>query len=450
MDWRLASAFEGLAWPAVPGPESAAVLALLWQLERSQWLAREELERRQLAQLGALLRHAYETVPYYRRRWGALYHPSHPPSFGRFAQLPLLTRHDLQGSFEALKSLHAALEHGTPQERRTSGSTGTPVRILDTPHVQQQWRAQTLRDHLWHRRDLSRKLAVIRVESVVEEAGNWGPATAGLAATGPVVQRTVGTDVAQLLQWLENERPDYLFTYPSLAAELARLSLRDGIRLPALRELRTLGEAVDPELRALCREAWGVPLVDLYSAGETGYIALQCPQHEHYHILSESVSVEILRDDGSACAVGETGRVVVTTLHNFAMPLVRYEIGDLAEVGEPCACGRGLPVLRRVMGRTRNTLVTADGKRYWPSFGVRGFSDIAPVLQHQFIQKAYDLIEVRLVTATPLSEAQEAGLRRHILSRIPAGFRLALVRCGEIPRGSGGKYEDFVSEVAVR
>ena len=140
------------------------------------------------------------------------------------------------------------------------------------------------------------------------------------------------------------------------------------MRLPGLREVRTLGEASTPDLRALCREAWGVPLVDVYSAEEVGYIALQCPEHEHYHVQAESVLVEILDERGAPAPPGETGRVVVTDLHNFAMPLVRYEIGDYAEVGEPCACGRGLPVLRRIVGRVRNMLrdaraASATGRR---------------------------------------------------------------------------------------
>jgi phenylacetate-coenzyme A ligase PaaK-like adenylate-forming protein len=96
---------------------------------------------------------------------------------------------------------------------------------------------------------------------------------------------------------------------------------------------------------------WDVPLTDLYAADEAGCIALQCPDHEHYHVQSESVLVEVLDVEGRACAPGAVGRVVVTTLQNFAMPLVRYDIGDVAEAGDPCPCGRGLPVLRRIARR---------------------------------------------------------------------------------------------------
>jgi phenylacetate-CoA ligase len=195
------------------------------------------------------------------------------------------------------------------------------------------------------------------------------------------------------------------------------------------------------------REAWDVPLTDLYSASETGYLALQCPRHEHYHVQSESVLLEVLDDAGRPCAPGQVGRVVATPLHNFAMPLVRYDIGDFAEVGEPCDCGRGLPVLKRILGRVRNMLTTADGKRYWPVFGTRALMDAAPVLQHQFVQKAYDLVEARLVVGAPLTPAQEARFRERVQSQLPPGVQLRIAYRERLERSASGKFEDFVSEL---
>jgi phenylacetate-CoA ligase len=447
--WELQSALPGVLWPAVPAPGNAAVLALLYQFERSQWLPAERLFELQLRQLGLLLHHAQGTVPFYRERWSGLYDAAQPLTRERFAALPILSRRDLQENFESLRSLSPLAAHGPVGETRTSGSTGAPVRLLKNQLSGLLWNAFTLRDHAWHRRDLGRKLAVLRQGASAGESDTWGSATDGLAATGPCVTWPPSASVEDQLQWLERQQPAYLLTYPSLVAELARASLERGLRLPGLLEVRTLGEQFDPGIRTLCREAWNVPVVDVYSAEEVGYIALQCPRHEHYHVQSEGVLVEVLDDAGEPCAPGQVGRVVVTSLHNFAMPLVRYDIGDYAEAGAPCACGRGLPVLARVMGRVRNTLVTADGKRYWPSFGARTFPDIAPVLQHQFVQKAYDLIEVRLVTTGPLAPAQEEALRRHITARIPPGLRLSFSYCERIARGAGGKYEDFYSEISA-
>ena len=439
MDWKIQSAMPGMAWPAIPAPTGAAVLALLYQLEHTQWLAPERLRELQLRQLGELVRHARASVPYYRDRLGA----------EDLAGLPLLTRRDLQEHFDALKSERIPAGHGAVAELRTSGSTGAPVRTLKTQLSQLVWNAITLRDHGWHRRDLSGKLAAIRLGVRDQENASWGAATDSVVATGPAAGLSADVDVEKQLAWLQHQQPHYLLSYPSNTAELARLSAAQGITLPTLREVRTFGEMLDPELRRLCREAWKVPLVDMYSANEVGYIALQCPEREHYHVQSEGVLVEILDEHGRPCTPGEIGRVVVTDLHSFATPLLRYDIGDYAEVGAACPCGRGLPVLSRIAGRVRNMLVTADGKRFWPRLSDRRFREIAPVLQRQVVQKEFDLIELRLVTAEPLKPAQEERLRAVALSAMPQGMRLEFRYCQTIARGPGGKFEDFICEVAT-
>ena len=423
------------------------MLSLLLQLERSQWLTLEQLRERQLRQLAVLLEHAAATVPYYRKGWGADFDPAAPLTLERFAALPLLTRRELQEQFAHLKSSQVPAGHGSTQESQSSGSTGTPVRILKTQLSALFWNAFTLRDHGWHRRDLRGKLATIRHGIAAGEFEHWGPATSGLVADGPSAVLGVRDSVQTQLRWLEQQQPAYLMTYPSIAAELAKLVIAGENRLAGLREVRTLGEALGPEVRELCRAAWAVPVTDVYSAEEVGYVALQCPEHDHYHTLEEGVFVEILDERDRPCAPGQLGRVVVTSLHNFALPLVRYELGDYAEPGEPCACGRGLPVLRRIAGRVRNMLVTAAGEHYWPAFGTRSFARIAPIRQCQLAQIAYDLVEARLVMEVPLSAQQEQGLRELILSRLPPGFRVSFACRDEIARSAGGKYEDFVREI---
>lgn len=447
--WRWHSAMQGVSWPAIPAPAGAAVMAVLHQLERTQWLSPPELRARQFGQLEVLLRHCHASVPWYQRRWAGAYDPVAPLGEEVFAQLPILTRRELQDHPQELRSVSPPAAHGTVRESRSSGSTGVPVRFLTTNLTGLFWNAFTLRDHAWHQRDLGLKLAVVRRETSKEALGNWGPATEGLVWTGPTVGNSVFADAQSVLQWLDEERAPYLFTYPSLVRELAKLSLARGTGLPGLREVRTLAESVPAELRELCRDAWQVPVTDVYSASEAGYLALQCPHHEHYHVQSEGVLLEVLDDAGRPCAPGQVGRVVVTTLHNFAMPLVRYDIGDYAEPGEPCACGRGLPVLKRILGRVRNTLFTADGRRYWPAFGMLALSEVAPILQHQFVQRAYDKLELRLVVPKPLTAEQEARFRQHILGNLPTAMHLDIVYCERIERSASGKFEDLVSEVSA-
>jgi phenylacetate-CoA ligase len=343
-----------VVWPAITGPQEATALALQYQLERSQWLSVEDLHALQLRQLDALVRHAWLTVPFYRWQWHGSYRAAAALDRESFERLPILTRENLQHEFEELRSKAVPAAHGAISQSRTAGTTGGPVRSLKTALTQLWLQALMLRDHLWRRRDFDGLLATVHAGLEESEAQGWEPVTRMLAATGRSVALGSRAGVDAQLEWLRRHGPHYLQTSPGNAAALARASIERGIRFPALREVRTSGEPVGPATRQLCRDAWNVPLTDLYAADEAGCIALQCPESEHYHVQSESVLVEVLDRQNKACAPGTVGRVVVTTLHNFAMPLVRYDIGDLAEVGAPCPCGRGLPVLKRIAGRVRD------------------------------------------------------------------------------------------------
>jgi phenylacetate-CoA ligase len=443
MEWPFQSAVPGNVWPAVSATQAASKLALLYQLEQSQWLAPERLCELQLQQAEMLLRHAIATVPHYRACFGATV------SASNFHDLPLLTGSQVQEVFETLKSERLPAEHGDVVEVRTSGSTGSPKRVLKTQLCQLFWHALTLREHRWQRRNMNGKLAAIR-RGAQGRHPSWGPATASVVMTGPAAGLNVDTPVDAQVDWLQREEPAYLLTYPSNLAELARICLARGIRLSGLLQARTMSEIVFPDVRRLCLDAWDVPVIDMYSAEEVGYIALQCPDHDHYHVQAETLLVEVLDDAGRPCRPGDVGRVVITDLHNFATPLIRYDIGDFAEVGKACPCGRGLPVLSRIIGRTRNLLVTADGKRYYPIFGQTDFLEVAPILQHQFVQTAFDRIEARLVARTQLSAAQIERFCRHVESSLPVRVRVEAVQVDSILRGAGGKYEDFISLVGER
>lgn len=364
-----------------------------------------------------------------------------------FRELPVSTRRDIQLAGAAIYSGESPPAHGPLVTTESSGSTGSPLVTRGTAWTQMLWHAFLLRDHLWHGRDLRGKLAAIRSKTPEQRFPNWGRATEPFV-TGPAVVRGLSADLDEQLRWLEQENPDYLISYASNIRMLARRSLELGLRLPGLRQVRTYGEMLHPDARAGVRDAWGVEIVDSYSSEELGYIALQCPACEHYHVQDESLIVEILDDSGQACRAGEIGRVVVTTLHNFAMPLLRYANGDYAEAGGVCGCGRGLTVLKRIVGRQRNMVVRPDGVRHWPSFPSEHWRNIAPVLQIQLVQDFADHIEARLVMARALTAEEGVKLVAALQGCLGYPFRITLREVAEISRDAGQKYEDFVSLLA--
>jgi len=442
---ELKSVVAGIGWPAIGSDPAAHLAALLFQMERSQWLPVEALRERQLGQLRLLLRHVQATVPHYAGILRGLDVAGF--DWKTFETLPVLGRKELQSGFEALKSSAVPPGHGAVVEGKSSGSTGMPVRFLLTEVSQLFWNALTLREHLWQERDFSGKLAAIRIKVKDGRWPDWGLPAAALFRTGPGATLNVRTDVEKQLDWLVREDPDYLITHASNLHALAASSLKRGIRLPRLRQARSYSEALRPDLRELVRAAWGVEIADGYSCEEAGYIALQCPRQAHYHVQAENLLVEILDEAGRPCAPGETGRVVLTPLHNFAMPLIRYELGDYAEAGEPCDCGRGLPVLRRIHGRRRNMIVLPDGRRHWPSFPAEMWREVAPVEQFRLVQRQPDEIEAQYVMARELTPEEMRTLGAALGSRFGYGFRIAWKRCDALDRGPGYKFEDFVSEL---
>lgn len=410
------------------------------------------MQAHQFRLLRVLASHAVATVPFYRQRFRAAGLDPATLTPEEWPRLPLLSRQELQE--EELQSRRLPPGHGRTFTTQTSGSTGQPVRITGTGFTNFFWRAFTSRDNLWQRRDLGAKLAVIRYNPDLEIppaglfATNWGGRPGGSENGGQCLIHSVRTPIAQQLAWLAQHQPDYLLTYPSNLAALIEGGREQGLRLSNLREVRTISETLSPALRRLCQEEWGVKVTDTYSSQEVGYIALQCPDHPHYHLQAEGVLVEILDDAGEPCRPGEIGRVVVTALRNYATPLLRYEIRDYAEAGPPCPCGRGLPVLNRVVGRQRNMLLLPSGEKCWPITGFPRYKEVAPIRQFQFIQHSLAQVEMKLVCDRPLSGAEEARLTAIIREGLGHPFTIVFTPLPVIPQGPNGKFEEFISLVA--
>ncbi|WP_151177532.1 phenylacetate--CoA ligase family protein [Hypericibacter terrae] len=441
-----------------PGTPVARMMhRLQHRLQDSQWWRPERLRQAQFEQLKALLRHAAATIPFYAERLQqAGFHRGMVLDEASWSQLPVLTRPEVQAAGNKLLSKDLPEHHGRRHEIRTSGSTGQPVRIVTSDLAQTWFRAVGLREALWQQRDFSGFFAVIRkfersdmaLPPDGEDLPRWGDQRTYPFPTGKAARLSLLASVAQQADWLMRKNPHYLLTYPSNLAALAQYCGDAGMRPSNLRQVLSIAELLPPETRTLVRETWGVSIADVYSCKEIGYLALQCPAREnHLHVQSETVLLEVLDEQGRACRPGEVGRVVVTPLFNFAMPLLRYAVGDYAKVGALCDCGRGLPVLEQVQGRVRNMLTTPDGGRYWPSFGSRRFREIAPIRQHQFVQKSLQRLQGRLAVERPLTPEEETTLRAHILTRLPIPFEIDFVYVDEIPISAAGKLENFISEI---
>ena len=444
---HLKTVTPGIQLPTPVSPEAAMLLSMQYQFEHSQYMSPEWIEQQQMRKAGLLLRYAHENVPYYRKHIPAALAKTFM-TLERWQSIPVLTREDLQRSGKEILSQRIPSGHKPLRKITTSGSTGMPVTAYGTQVTRQLWQAITFRYQIWQQMDFRLKLAAIRPDGKsppgqASTSSHWGPPASHVVETGPGVRLNIRTPLEQQIEWLRGENPGYLHTMPTNLRQIAK----SGVKLSGLRGLSTYGELLDDTTRSLCDSQWNLKVFDVYSTQEVGNIAIQCPEAGAYHVQAESVLVEILDEQGRACTPGQPGRVVITPLHNLAFPLIRYAIGDYATLGPECACGRGLPVLRRIFGRRRNMLVMPNGDQYWPSFPVNSWAEDLPIRQFQFVQKSIDLIEARLVVHQELSAQQESHMKERLQERFGYPVEISIIYQDTIERSKSGKYEDFVSEV---
>ena len=447
---RFKSGLDGIVWPPVPVGEAATIAALVTSLQQTERLALPDLEAAQGIQLARLAAHHGRRSRAFRARLDAAgLVPAALDSVERLRRLAPLLRQQLQAAGAGFFASQVPKGHEPVGETTTSGSTGEPVTVRKTAVTRLYWAACTIRDHLWHGRNFAGGLVVIRPAIPDAEMENWGFPAADVFATGRALAMPGTVGVEEQVRRIDRFRPEHLLCFSSNLKALADIWMaRPEGRPQSIRHLRTVGANLSPDLRASLTRQLGLPIEDNYSSQEGGIIALQCPQGDLYHTMAESLVVEVLRADDTPCAEGELGRVVITDLHNFASPIVRYDIGDYAEVGGPCPCGRTLPTLRRVLGRRRNLFLKADGSRFLPRAGFESFAAIAPVQQYQVVQHALDDIEFKLVTAEPLDAAQEAAFIAVLREALGLDAAIRVTQSRERQPGSvAGKFEDFVCKI---
>ena len=444
---RQPTASSSIAWPMMLPLIKAQVLALQFQFNLTQWWSAEQLMAHQLRQAEVLIRHATRFAPFWKTRLAALDNLSRGElTMTRFRAIPILTRAEIQDAGASLFSTAVPSDHGAPFAVRTSGSTGTPIAVRGTSMTWMMQNALSVRGHQWHKRDLAAKNVDVRTAyppGREPKDPKWSP----VPGAGPSLRIDIALPISEILARVIAEDPVYLQTHPYTLLGMIESSRETGEKPRSLREVRTFGEALEPRIRLSAREAWDVPIVDNYSANEVGTIAHQCPESENLHGMAESILVEVLDDDGKPCEPGAVGRVVLTSLHNFASPLIRYANGDYARVGSHCACGRGLPVLERVMGRQRNLLALPSGERRFPQSHLADFT-AAPFRNFQITQTTLETMEVTLVVPRPWTAADEAALRDHLTHVYRHPFDIAIAYVDHIDRASNGKYEEFKSLVA--
>jgi phenylacetate-CoA ligase len=342
--------------------------------------------------------------------------------------------------------------YGAIQETRTSGSTGTPLQVASNSLVLTAANAALTRLARWWGVDTSRPLACVRLHRREPPQYPEGNEQTGWSHANPeavIHELDLMTPVEQQIEWLLRKKAPYWRTSPSNALAIAYAATPDQARELHVELIFAIAETIFPRTREIVAERLGAKIAAIYSCEEIGFIATQCPMAPGYHVVAENALVEILREDGSEAAPGEVGQVVLTGFYNYAMPFIRYAIGDIATAGpELCCCGRSLPVIEQVEGRTRHAFVFKDGTRVWPRLWDFKVGDFISCREFQLAQIDRDHIEFRYVPDQATGAPDVPGLQAYLRQKLHPAAEIAVVEMDRIPRGRGGKIDPFVSSVA--
>ena len=376
-------------------------------------------------------------IPFYRERFGAA--AARP---GDLARLPIVSRREIPALADSVRSLHPAAAQ-LVDSSRTSGSTGMPVSFLyDAGHQASRFaaRARYLRANGWS--PLRRNCWIVSTgmrspDAVFTRRGRWFGAH--------FVSHL--TPLEEQAGWLRQLDPVCLYAYPVNLDGLSRMFQAEGWRLPSLRKIFSGSEVLEPSLRDRLRRVFGVEVADNYGSTEA-FLAWQCPAGS-YHVNAEHVLLEIVDEAGRPLPPGRMGRVLVTTLHNRLMPLIRYEIGDYAVAARgSCSCGRTLPLLGAVAGREINLFIDGDGKKVVPWALFQPLSAREWVKQYQVIQRRSGEFAVRFVGERDMNAEDEAEIRRHFETVLRSAAAVEFERLEHIARAPSGKFMMALNENA--
>jgi len=420
-------------------------LAELRSLQRSERWTPERLGELQLERARAMVGYAYEHCRFYRERW-----KSAPTiaSLQDFSRIPVVTKADIGAHTNDLIS--SQFESAKLIGAKTGGSTGVALRVYFDEDCQKARNAAAMRTDGW---------AGWRPGSMI--AGLWGtppvPRTLKEKIRNTFHDRAIYLDTMRLDEQSMSDfaatmrrlEPEMLFGHAHSLFIFAQFLQQRGIAVPAVDGIISTSMMLIDSERKVIEAVFGSPVTNRYGCEEVGLIASECEEHRGMHLNSEHVFVEFLREDGSPAQPGEEGRIVVTDLMNKGMPLIRYAVGDMGVPSERrCACGRGLPIMERLTGRTADFLKRRDGSRVAGiSLVEKTLTAIPGIGQLQIVQEQLDEFVLNLVPSPDYTEQAGRELDAVLRKEFGGDIRIQLNRVERLAQERNSKYRFSICKV---
>ena len=431
-----------------------------------EFLPQREQNELQDTRLRSMVNFAVSHVPYYSYLFNRLgLSARHISESSDLALLPVLTRNEVNDNKDDLrpKSL-------PPGERvfavfSSSGTTGNPARVVMTERSNLMFTLSSQRQFRWFRFDPQSHYSVMARFSeqlpLQQDGTPYPPVhtyhrqrwnyTGQFFETGTETSFSLNNTVEDQLDWIKQQQPAYLTSNAQVLEHLAFASEGDW-PVDSLQAVLSIATQMTPDMRTMIENTMHVPVFENYGFNEIGRVALRCPAGR-FHVMNEHCLVEIVDDNGQLCKAGDIGHLVVTSVSNLAMPLIRYDAGDMARVVEgPCPCGRTLPSFGDIIGRYRRIAHLPPGTMEKQSAMRKALARIPkdlckPVRQYQLHQYKDGRFEFRVRATRPISaqfmEALQAAWREEINNE---PVELLITQVDDIPRSPGGKFQDFTSD----
>lgn len=416
-------------------------------LDRSQWLEPQNLRDYQESRLRALVDHAYRHVPYYHQLLESCkLVPADIRTIEDLRKIPVLTKQTVRAQAPRLRARNRYLYF--PRPYRTSGSTGTPLVIdLDRPSNIVEF-ATYWWHWSWAGYRLGDRFLAIRIENFLRPRyrpaiWRWDPRLRCLYLSA---LRFGPTEVERCKEVIQRFRPRFLKCRPTMLNIFARTLKRSGIDSLRFEAVFTGGVNLLPKDVELAREVFHAPVYDSYGLMERVVNIRQC-HYGNYHVNMIYGIVEVLDERDEPVRPGGRGRIVATGLHNWAMPLIRYDTRDLCtlEHHSLCPCGRKLPLVSSICGLAEDPIITRDG-RLLTGLGTL-FKDAWGIQMGQIVQTALDHIEIRVVPDVSYHDLDGQVLLSELRRRVGDGIDLRLLLVDEIEPTEEGKFKWVRCEV---
>ncbi len=433
--------FRNVVYPAWHWVRRDGVNKANRELNANQWLSAEALRNLQYRKLERLIAFSIAHVPYYRETLNKLPMSDSGSVESLLRHVPPLTKYIIRSRKDDLVSDN--LDNNALTHNSTSGSTGESTYFFTDRRSRAYRTAAELRGDSWTGWRLGDKSAKLWGADIDESfATNFRGRLHGLIYGSCFLSsyELSKSKMDRYVDILTKFRPRLLIAYPSALEVFARHCAKNSVSFPSVIAIVCSAEMLWPHQRALIEATFGVKIFNRYGSREFGHVASQCEYGQGLHASIDRVAIEIVRDDGTSCEPGEVGKMLITDLDNYGMPMIRYDIGDKAAwAGHPCECGRGLPLLSKVEGRTLEVVRTPDGQSVGGTFWTILMKKRPGIQKFQIRQVRENKIVLLYVAVDDVPASTLEYVRRKVAETCGQELEVEFRAVDDIPRTRSGK-----------